>query len=257
MITDGGGIRGLSELTILDEIINRLKYALKSPVDLLPADYFDMICGLEEIFKNKRSNSLYGHAFESSNMERAIKNLPEVKYGQGHDDDRMLAEEEETRHSCKAFVCVVSSSHVEGDPNKFRTCIGAGIPKALGFTRPKFLWEKVAPISLVKVLEGMATSMEKEAAEMEKKYRNIPGVYNRVNVGRDIGDIGLEELEELGYSIPIGDLLEEEAMNILFHRSNQERMHENTEDTRKICCHLSCLALAVDQAGVYIKSTGI
>ncbi|TGO30744.1 hypothetical protein BPAE_0003g00280 [Botrytis paeoniae] len=39
------GIRGLSELIILDEIMNRLKYALKSPVDLLPADDFDIICG--------------------------------------------------------------------------------------------------------------------------------------------------------------------------------------------------------------------
>ncbi|KAF7925221.1 hypothetical protein EAE99_006085 [Botrytis elliptica] len=564
---DGGGIRGLSELIILDEIMNRLKYTLKSSVDLIPADYFDMICGTstgglialllgrlrfstseaircyaslgKEIFKNKRSKSWYGYAFESSNMERAIKNLLEVIYGYGHGDDRMLADEEESRHSCKTFVCAVSSSHVEGDPTKFRTwsvaknrspnckiweaaratcaaprffqsifieengiarefvdaglgcnnpikqliseaksefaqtrpvacilSIGAGIPKALGFTRPKLLMEKVAPMSLVNVLTGMATSTEKEAAEMEEKYGNIPGVYYRINVGRDIGDIGLEELEELeqvashtiayllkggisrqidgivaalanktrpeiqlhqldnhitlpsvtqhicfprsqadrhgfvprscmheidcmfndvllkrssktivlqgmggsgktqlalhycrkavsqggfnavlwvdgtakmsveqsfsriadsiigksleavdiksfpalvrnqietwkelwllvfdnfddpadyditeylpqsdfgliivtgrhpaandlGYSITIGDLLEEEAMNLLFHRTNQERTHENIEDARKICCHLSCLALAVDQAGAYIKSTGI
>ncbi|KAF7883637.1 uncharacterized protein EAF02_005557 [Botrytis sinoallii] len=530
---DGGGIRGLSELIILDEIMNCLKYALKSPVDLLPADYFDMICGTntgglivlllerlrfstakaircyaslgKEIFKNKRSKSWHGYSFESSNMERAIKNLLEVKYGHGHGDDRMLADEEESRHSCKAFVCAVNSSHMEGDPTKFRTwsvakdrslnckiweaaratcaaprffqsifieengidkdpnshkrglfscilSIGAGIPKALGFTRPKSLKEKVAPMSLADVLKGMATSTEKEAAEMEKKYGNIPGVYHRINVGRDIGDIGLEELEELGqvashtraylrkdgisrqidgivaalahktqpgirlhqlgsnhitlpsvtqhicfprsqadrhgfvprscmheidymfndvllkrssktivlqgmgvsqggfnavlwvdgtaktsveqsfsriadsiirksleavdiksfpalvrnqietwkelwllvfdnfddpadydikeylpqsdfgliivtgrhpaandlgYYISIGDLLEEEAMNLLFHRTNQERTHENIEDARKICCHLSCLALAVDQAGAYIKSTGI
>ncbi|KAF7887298.1 hypothetical protein EAF00_009592 [Botryotinia globosa] len=45
LLLDGGGIRGLSELIILDEIMKRLKYALKSSVDLLPADYFDMICG--------------------------------------------------------------------------------------------------------------------------------------------------------------------------------------------------------------------
>ncbi|TGO30743.1 hypothetical protein BPAE_0003g00270 [Botrytis paeoniae] len=434
-------------------------------------------------------------------MERAIKNLSELKYGYGYGGDRMFADEEESCHLCKVFVCAVSLSYVEGDPTKFRiwlvvkdrspnckiweearaTCaapgffqsifieengineefvdaglgcnnpiqqlileanseldrtrsvacilsIGAGIPKALGFTRPKSLTEKVASMSLVKVLEGMAISTEKEAAEMEKKYRNIPGVYHRVNVGRDVGDIGLEEWEELGqfqshtraylrkdgisrqidsivvalaqkaqpgvrlyqldnymsllsttahisflrsqadrhgfvprscmdamncmfndvllkrssktitsveqsfsrmadsiigksveevsiaslpasvrneietwkepwllvfdnfddpadynitkylpqsdfgliivtgrhpaandlgYPIPIDDLLEEEAINLLFHRTNQERTHADIGDARKIYCHLSCLALAVDQAGAYIKSTGI
>ncbi|KAF7953263.1 hypothetical protein EAE96_006475 [Botrytis aclada] len=254
---DGGGIRRLSELIILDEIMNRLKYHLKSPIDLLPADYFDMICGTDtgglialllgrlrlstaeairfyaslgkEIFKNKRSKRPYGHAFDSSNIEGAIKNLLEVKYGNGHGDDRMLADEEENRHACKAqgiweaaratcaaprfpqsifidagFDCdnpiqqLISEANTEFDRTRSVACIvsiGAGIPKALGFTRPKSLTEKVAPISLVKVLEGMATSIEREAAEMEKKYRNIPGIYHRVNVGRDIG---LEEWEELG-----------------------------------------------------------
>ncbi|KAF7887297.1 hypothetical protein EAF00_009591 [Botryotinia globosa] len=327
-------------------------------------------------------------------MERAVKNLLGIKYGHGHGEDRMLADEEETRHSCKAFVCAVSSSHVEGDPTKSLTwsvakdrspnckiweaaeqrvqplvsfkasslkrmglmkkaksefaqtrpvacilSIGAGIPKALGFTRPKSLTEKVAPMSLVNVLKGTATSTEKEAAEMEKKFANVPGVYDRIKVGRDIGDIGLEKLEELGqvkshtraylrkdgisrqidgivaasrlsrefnyislvikpwllvfdnfddpadyeitkylpqsnfgliivtgrhpaandldYPTPIDNLLEEEAMNLLFHRTKKERTHANVEDARKICCHLSCLALAADQAGAYIKSTGI
>ncbi|TEY75196.1 hypothetical protein BOTCAL_0064g00290 [Botryotinia calthae] len=62
---------------------------------------------------------------------------------------------------------------------------------------------------------------------------------------------------DLGYPISIVDLLEEEAMNLLFHRTNKERAHANIEDARKICCHFSCLALAVDQVAAYIKSTGI
>lgn len=57
--------------------------------------------------------------------------------------------------------------------------------------------EKVAPMSLVSVLMGMAISTEKEAAEMEKKYKNVPGVYHRFKFGRDIGDIGLEGWKEL------------------------------------------------------------
>jgi patatin-like phospholipase/acyl hydrolase len=53
---DGGGIRGISELVILEEIMHRLERALKKEslssgrvlqetTPLLPADYFDMICG--------------------------------------------------------------------------------------------------------------------------------------------------------------------------------------------------------------------
>lgn len=45
MVTGGGGIRGRFELIIIDEIMSRLTYALKSPVDLLPANDSDMVCG--------------------------------------------------------------------------------------------------------------------------------------------------------------------------------------------------------------------
>lgn len=98
----------------------------------------------------------------------------------------------------KQLISEAKSEFAQTRPVACILSIGAGIPKAFGFTRPKSLTEKVAPMSLVNVLKGMATSTEKEAAEMEKKFANVPGVYNRINVGRDIGDIGLEELEELG-----------------------------------------------------------
>lgn len=42
---DGGGIRGLSELLVLEEIMNRIKYDLDEDDDLLPADFFDLIGG--------------------------------------------------------------------------------------------------------------------------------------------------------------------------------------------------------------------
>lgn len=42
---DGGGIRGLSELVVLEEIMNRIKYDLDLDGDLLPADFFDLIGG--------------------------------------------------------------------------------------------------------------------------------------------------------------------------------------------------------------------
>lgn len=40
---------------------------------------------------------------------------------------------------------------------------------------------------------------------------------------------------DLGYPILIGDLLEEEAINLLFHRTNKKRAYANIEDARKIC----------------------
>jgi hypothetical protein len=42
--SDGGGIRGISELIILEEIMHRVARALNVSTPL-PADYFDMICG--------------------------------------------------------------------------------------------------------------------------------------------------------------------------------------------------------------------
>lgn len=42
---DGGGIRGMSELIILDEIMHRVQRRGNLSSVPLPADYFDMICG--------------------------------------------------------------------------------------------------------------------------------------------------------------------------------------------------------------------
>ncbi|POR32898.1 Uncharacterized protein TPAR_06903 [Tolypocladium paradoxum] len=42
---DGGGVRGLSELVVLEEIMNRIKYDLDLDGDPVPADFFDLIGG--------------------------------------------------------------------------------------------------------------------------------------------------------------------------------------------------------------------
>ncbi len=42
---DGGGIRGISELIILQEIMHRVERTEKLDHTPLPADYFDLICG--------------------------------------------------------------------------------------------------------------------------------------------------------------------------------------------------------------------
>jgi patatin-like phospholipase/acyl hydrolase len=43
--SDGGGIRGLSELIILREIMERIQFQRKFEELPLPCDYFDMIGG--------------------------------------------------------------------------------------------------------------------------------------------------------------------------------------------------------------------
>ena len=43
--TDGGGIRGLSELLILKEIMERIQAKRESPTIPLPCEYFDMMGG--------------------------------------------------------------------------------------------------------------------------------------------------------------------------------------------------------------------
>jgi hypothetical protein len=44
-MTDGGGIRGISELVILQEIMHRVQRIQKLDHPPLPSDYFDLICG--------------------------------------------------------------------------------------------------------------------------------------------------------------------------------------------------------------------
>ena len=45
MDEDGGGIRGLSELIIIEELMERIKGKEKLDKTPIPADYFDLIGG--------------------------------------------------------------------------------------------------------------------------------------------------------------------------------------------------------------------
>ena len=44
-MVDGGGIRGVSELLILDQIMKRIQYDLQLPSLPRPCDYFHLIGG--------------------------------------------------------------------------------------------------------------------------------------------------------------------------------------------------------------------
>ncbi|KAK3382112.1 hypothetical protein B0T24DRAFT_660893 [Lasiosphaeria ovina] len=138
---DGGGIRGLSQLVILDEIMNRIKYDLDVDEDLLPADFFDLIGGTstgglialllgrlrrsvpqarkeyvriaEEVFSLPRY--LKKNTFEGRKLEEAVKRL----LGKDRSEEKML----EKGGSCKVFVCAVPQQDVKAraGPRLFRT----------------------------------------------------------------------------------------------------------------------------------------
>ncbi len=63
---DGGGIRGLSELVVLEEIMNRIKHDLNADEDLLPADFFDLIGGTSTGGYDRDRNSFVYAAANSS-----------------------------------------------------------------------------------------------------------------------------------------------------------------------------------------------
>ncbi|KAK4233068.1 acyl transferase/acyl hydrolase/lysophospholipase [Achaetomium macrosporum] len=138
---DGGGIRGLSELVVLEEIMNRIKYDLDVDGDLLPADFFDLIGGTstgglvalllgrlrrsvpqarreyvriaEEVFSLPRY--LQKNTFDGRKLEEAVKRL----LGNDRSEEKML----ERDGSCKVFVCAVPQQDVKAraGPRLFRT----------------------------------------------------------------------------------------------------------------------------------------
>ncbi|RDW62196.1 hypothetical protein BP6252_11629 [Coleophoma cylindrospora] len=139
---DGGGIRGLSELIVLEEIMNRIKFDCDEDKDLLPADFFDLIGGTstgglialllgrlrlsvpqarreyvriaEQVF-SRPSLSPNKNAFDSQKLEKAIKEL----LGNDRSEEKMLQKD----GGCKVFVCAVPQQDVKArtGPRLFRT----------------------------------------------------------------------------------------------------------------------------------------
>ncbi|KAH8729863.1 acyl transferase/acyl hydrolase/lysophospholipase [Ilyonectria robusta] len=138
---DGGGIRGLSELIILEQIMNRIKFLLKLDEDPLPADYFDLIGGTstgglialllgrlrlsvpqaraefvrisEEVFS--ASTFYKTHKFDARKLEDAVKRL----LGDNRSEERMNEKDDNS----KVFVCSVPQTYLKerGGPRLFRT----------------------------------------------------------------------------------------------------------------------------------------
>ncbi|TKA37733.1 hypothetical protein B0A49_13237, partial [Cryomyces minteri] len=130
-----GGIRGLSELKILEEIMNRIKFDLRMEDDPLPADFFDLIGGTstgglialllgrlrlsvpqarnafvkiaKDVFSIQRY--LREGRFNEKKLEEAVKGLLRVKFGADRGEERML---DRPDAACKVFVCTVAAKDI-------------------------------------------------------------------------------------------------------------------------------------------------
>lgn len=63
--------------------------------------------------------------------------------------------------------------------------------------------------------------------------------------------------KSLGHAISVSDMKEDEALDLLFRRSQFERNEMSVSKAKKIVNRLGYLALAVDQAGAYIAARNI
>ncbi|KIJ49325.1 hypothetical protein M422DRAFT_246416 [Sphaerobolus stellatus SS14] len=134
---DGGGIRGVSQLIILDEIMKRLKQRENLDEMPKPSDYFHLIGGsgtggiialllgrlkltaedalkeyiflLEQIFhQSNRISRLItkeGGSYKALTMEVAMKHLI-ARSGQGSSQEELMRQNDE-EHLGKTFVCVL------------------------------------------------------------------------------------------------------------------------------------------------------
>ncbi|KAH7381067.1 hypothetical protein BKA64DRAFT_647894 [Cadophora sp. MPI-SDFR-AT-0126] len=143
---DGGGVRGLSELFILDTIMHGVRREGRLEWEPLPADYFDLICGTSTggliaillgrlrmsvpeaiakyrelsgfVFSDEKLSLSSKEKSRAIRLEESIRNILLEKLGRGGDEDTMLKEGNTT--GCKTFVCATPSHHVLA-PRLFRS----------------------------------------------------------------------------------------------------------------------------------------
>ncbi|KDQ57927.1 hypothetical protein JAAARDRAFT_34743 [Jaapia argillacea MUCL 33604] len=145
---DGGGIRGLSELLVLRELMQRIQHQDKLPSPPLPCEYFDLIGGTstggfialmlgrlrmsvdeaiaaygrlaESVFSEKKWMGQDG-MFKKTNLEKAIKDIVGKATSPPNPEVRMLDPRPE-KEVCKTFVCAMAADNMNASiPRLFRT----------------------------------------------------------------------------------------------------------------------------------------
>lgn len=75
--------------------------------------------------------------------------------------------------------------------------VGTGTVGNTTYSTPN-RFQRWLPTKLISVLKRMATDTHQVAEEMEKRYKNVPDIYHRLNVNRGLSDISLQEWRRLG-----------------------------------------------------------
>ncbi|KAI5813017.1 acyl transferase/acyl hydrolase/lysophospholipase [Pyronema omphalodes] len=143
---DGGGIRGISELLILEEIMIRIKDRQGLEEVPRPHQYFDLIGGTSTgglialmlgrlqmsvadaiaaysdfskyVFSERKHLFQEGY-YKATKLEEAVKKVVKL-YGESWDGEEDMLDTREDSQVCKAFVCAVSANNI-GRPTLFRT----------------------------------------------------------------------------------------------------------------------------------------
>ena len=75
--------------------------------------------------------------------------------------------------------------------------IGTGQAGSVKYAQPS-TFQNLLPTELIGVLVKMASDSKRIAKEMEKRYRDMPGIYARLDVARGLSGITLDEWKRFG-----------------------------------------------------------
>jgi hypothetical protein len=75
--------------------------------------------------------------------------------------------------------------------------LGTGETAASDYERPD-TFEKIVPVKLIKMLEKITTNAGAVAQRYERKFKDVPNTYFRLNVQRSLGQMALDEWQKLG-----------------------------------------------------------
>ena len=75
--------------------------------------------------------------------------------------------------------------------------IGTGQSGSVGLAQPD-TFQNWLPTDLIKTLKEIATDSGRTTEEMELRYKDIPGLYNRFDVDRGLHSVSLAEWKQLG-----------------------------------------------------------
>ena len=75
--------------------------------------------------------------------------------------------------------------------------IGSGRGENVGLAQPD-AFQKWLPTDLIRVMKEIVTDTGMTHEEMELRFKNMPGLYNRLDVDRGLHSVSLAEWKELG-----------------------------------------------------------